>query len=177
MLKEMSGFLKEIKIKKMYNYAIGNFDELVRQQRDYFAATADVATATPAPALSTSSSEVAPAVLSPTISSPPRSLTVDSGASTTVSPSSLQVSTAPVATKVTTSSVSTPRYVPPAYAKPIEDGGVDVNAQIASGMRSGGGGGGSAPAEEFSGEVKKNKSFLIWGLLLAAGIGAYIKYS
>ena len=157
----------------MYNYAIGNFDQLVKQQRDFFAATSDVATATPAPALSTSMAEVAPAVLSPTISSPPRTATVDASSSTTVSPAVMQVvSATPVATKAT--SVSTPRYVPPAYAKPIEDGGVDVNAQIASGMRSGGGG---APAEEVPGEIKKNKSFLIWGLLLAAGIGAYIKYS
>lgn len=159
----------------MYNYAIGNFDELVRQQRDYFAATADVATATPAPALSTSSAEVAPAVLSPTISSPPRSLTVDSGASTTISPSVLQVTTAPVATKTT--SVSAPRYVPPAYARPIEDGGVDVNEMISSGAMRSGSGAGLKLAEDAGNEVKKSKSFLIWGLLLAAGIGAYVKYS
>lgn len=159
----------------MYNYATGNFDEILRMQRGFYSATADAAPSTtisPALSVSTASEGV--------VSAAPRVATMEAATSTQITPAVMapQTISAPVASKTTTAPVSTPRYVPPAYAKPIEEGGVDVNAQIASGMRSGGGGGGgSAPGEDLGKEVKGKKSFFIWGLLIAAGVGAYIKFS
>lgn len=184
MLLARSGSEKETKkIKTMNIYATGVFDKIVSAQRrngfKYADATDSV---TPAPGTDTvttpTSSTITSAVTSPTVT-PTTSTASETTSSVTptpktstssndTSPRTILVSTLPVG--LYNPDLSMPRYVtntPNMVNTPFSE-------ESARGSGGGGGGSESGP-EEAVNKAKSKKGFVLVGLLLALGVGAYYK--
>ena len=167
-------------------YATGIFDKIVSAQRKNgfkYADATDSATVTPTPtSTSTASETVTPAPGTSTITSPlsvstaPAPSTTPSQSQTTQTsttnsselPRTILLNTLPVG--IYNPEISLPRYVtntPNMANTPYEEGGRTSGSGIGGGMPDG--------AKENVDKVKSKKGFLLWGLLIAAGIGIYYK--
>ena len=168
-------------------YATGIFDKIVSAQRKNgfkYADATDSATVTPSPtSTSTASETVTPAPGTSTITSP---LSVSTAPAPTTTPAQSQTAQSSTANSaelprtillntlpvgIYNPEISLPRYVtntPNMVNTPYEEGARGTG---------GGGGGGSIPdgPQDAVDKVKSKKGFLLWGLLIAAGIGIYYK--